>query len=173
MKKEEWRIVPSYPQVEASNLGRIRSSKNKIIKSIYVDKQGYCRIGIWIKDKTIVVRIHQLIAEAFHGFKSNKSIFVNHLDGNKSNNNIENLEICTPKRNSNHAKDIGLISIGENTYNALLKNWQVQWIHIMYLYGATFTEIREKFNLPKKYNISRVLDGKRWKHIYDLIYKNI
>jgi|GEM_PF-3909397 len=167
---EIWKEVPSFPMVEVSSLGKVRRKDNKIEKSLYTDKQGYRRVGIWIKDKTVVVRVHQLMAEAFLDTKTDRKTVVNHIDGSKTNNLLENLEICSCRENSIHAVNLGLAKSCENNYNSLLENWQVVWIHLMSIYGFSHNQIRETFGLPKRYSISRVISGNRWKNIYKLLY---
>ena len=80
------------------NRGKQRFEKNKIIQN------GKYQ-SISIKDKTYYV--HRMVVICFLSNKKNKPQ-VNHLDGNRSNNNIKNLEWCTNKENNKHAKKIGL-----------------------------------------------------------------
>jgi len=93
--------------------GLVFSSKtNKFLKFSY-DKQGYQRVGIYIggyKQKTI--KVHRLVAKAFIANPLNKKD-VNHKDGNKSNNNVNNLEWCTRSENIKHAFDNNLKTITE------------------------------------------------------------
>ena len=87
--------------------------KDKILKP-NIDRYGYCRVGlrfdsingedsIW---KTI--RIHQLMSFAFLGNSYDNYQIINHKDGNKQNNHIDNLELCTHSQNTKHAYDLGL-----------------------------------------------------------------
>ena len=91
--------------------GKLYSNvSNKYLKQ-YVTMKGYCGISIrpnGRKGKCITLKIHRLVAEAFIPNPDNKP-FVNHIDGNKQNNNVSNLEWCTAKENTTHAIQHGLI----------------------------------------------------------------
>lgn len=114
--KEEWKDIKGFVGYQISNLGRIRnlylrygqgykyiSYKPKILKgSIF--NNGYLMVSL--KRKKCLV--HRLVAETFIPNPKNKP-FVNHIDGNKLNNNVDNLEWCTFKENIQHAFKTGLM----------------------------------------------------------------
>lgn len=123
MKKdtiEIWRDITGYEGIyQISNLGRVRSldrvsiDKNGIEYSIKgsmrkVSKsKGYSMIGLSKDNKQKMYLVHRLVAEAFLGNPENLPI-VNHIDGNKSNSHIENLEWVSNSDNINHAISTGL-----------------------------------------------------------------
>jgi len=105
--------------------------------------------------------IHRLVAMTFIGDISNKAI--NHIDGNPSNNNFKNLEICNTKRNAIHAFDIGLNkNFGENHYLAKLTKENV--LFIMDNLQLSDTKLAKIFNVSRS-TISDVRVGKTWRRV--------
>ena len=115
--KEEWKDIPSMEYYQASNLGRIRSVEHYIKSNLHncklVKRKGrilkqykgvYYSITINDKGKTRKKLVHRLVAEAFIPNLLNKPC-INHKDGNKLNNNVNNLEWCTIQENTKHAYD--------------------------------------------------------------------
>lgn len=107
--KEIWKDIPNYKGLyQASNLGNIRSlhyrRTNKIKQLAYrINHKGYLDTHIKNKRKTI----HRLVAETFIPNPNNLPQ-INHIDGNKLNNNITNLEWCDNGKNQKHAYRLGL-----------------------------------------------------------------
>lgn len=104
---EVWANIPNYDDYQVSNLGRICSYKNndrKIIKG-WIQNTGYLTVCLDAKKYSV----HRLVAEVFvHKIKGKE--VVNHKDGNKLNNKVENLEWCTTVENIKHAYSIGLMN---------------------------------------------------------------
>lgn len=90
-----------------SENGIVRNDNTNKILSQRI-QQGYCHVGLTINGKAKSCRVHRLVAQAFIPNPENKP-YVNHIDGIRSNNNVENLEWCTPKENTQHAVKTGLM----------------------------------------------------------------
>lgn len=117
---EMWLPVIGYESLyEVSSFGRVRSidrqvnamnSSKRVSKGKYLKQslngRGYFQVGL-SNGKSRSVVVHRLVATAFL-CKSSKSDTVNHKDGIKTNNNINNLEWCTYGENNRHAIDTGL-----------------------------------------------------------------
>lgn len=110
--QEIWKDIKGYEGLyQASNLGRIKSiprigtqTKKERIKKYVKSYNGYLRVSLWKDGKSSVPTVHRIIAKTFiDDFKDN--LQVNHMDGNKENNAIDNLELVTPKENVKHALD--------------------------------------------------------------------
>ena len=106
---EEWREVKGYEGIyQISSLGRIRNSYGRILKP-ETSRNGYKRITLWDRKK---YQIHRLVAIAFIPNPENKET-VNHKNGIKTDNSVENLEWNTRSENSKHAYAIGLKKVSD------------------------------------------------------------
>jgi hypothetical protein len=127
--KEIWKDIPGYKgKYQASNIGRIRNIQKGNIVMGGINKQGYRNtflVGLDGKIKNC--RCHRLIASAFIPNPKNKP-YINHIDGNKLNNNVDNLEWCTPAENDRHAAKLGLKPHGEGSHFAKLTSEEVEAI---------------------------------------------
>jgi len=110
--------------------------------------------------------IHRLVAEAFLPNFLEKPQ-VNHIDGNKTNNALSNLEMATSSENLLHAVRTGLkVSVkGENNGKAKLSNADVITIKMLLLKGEKGVYIAKKFGVSHP-TISLIKSGKRWKQIF-------
>lgn len=97
---EEWKTIPSYPDYEASSMGYIRNKKTKkTIKHNY--NGGYAQMHLYKDKKRDAVKLHRMIAEAFHPNPEKKAT-VNHIDKDTTNNKPSNLEWSTQQENNEH-----------------------------------------------------------------------
>lgn len=116
---EIWEDIDNYIKLyQVSNMGRIRSldhtrkagtgsyvQKGQIIKP-YITR-GYFHVKLTKEGKVRDFQVHRLVAQTFICNQQNKPQ-VNHIDGNKLNNCVNNLEWCTQSENMVHAYKIGL-----------------------------------------------------------------
>ena len=100
---EEWKPINGIENAYISNMGNIFYNGQKI--SFNHHCEGYIRVRLDGETRYV----HRLVAQAFIPNPENKPI-VNHIDGNKINNRIENLEWVTAKENAQHASRTGLLS---------------------------------------------------------------
>lgn len=170
---EVWKLIEGFENYEISNFGNVRSierytkgrfgfvlRKQKTIKPQL--RERYMAVGLYNNLKFNSNPIHRLVAQAFIPNPDNKPQ-VNHIDGNKLNNNYSNLEWCTSKENVKHSYDIGIRKTGEKHHCAKLKENDI-------------LEIRtNKNNLTQKelgliygvthFLINRIVTKKEWKHV--------
>lgn len=103
---EEWRDIKNYEgRYQVSNFGRIKSLKGseKILK---LDcRRGYPYVVLRKNHNSRGIAVHRLVAKMFIPNPENKAQ-VNHIDGNKTNNKVENLEWCSPKENVIHSNRV-------------------------------------------------------------------
>lgn len=102
--REFWLDVVDDDRYEVSNMGRVRNKRNGRILATHANRpNGYLRVTIDGKHKYI----HRLVADAFFA-GDHDNLDVNHIDGDKNNNFLGNLEWCTRKENTVHAFENGL-----------------------------------------------------------------
>lgn len=90
-----------------SDIGEVKNDLNgRFLKQ--ATQQGYKHVTLSLNKKSRRFRVHRLVAQFFIPNPDNKP-YVNHLDGNRSNNNVSNLEWVTPSENTRHAVETGLM----------------------------------------------------------------
>ena len=128
MSEEVWRDIKGYEGIyQVSNMGNVKNIKfNRIIKP-FTQGAGYLRVDLSKENTRIRSLVHRLVAKTFIPNPENKPE-VNHIDEDKTNNRIDNLEWCTRKENLNHgtrserfskskSKPIIAIDIANGEYN--------------------------------------------------------
>ena len=161
MNEEIWRDVKGYEGYYlVSNFGTVKSldryCKNRtgsgkqtgrILKQQKC-KKGYLRVSISLDKRKFQVSSHRLVAIAFLDNPENKEQ-VNHINGIKDDNRLENLEWCTNTENIKHAYDNNLIKLnyGEKHHMAKLKNSDIECIINRINNGEFQTKIAKEFNM--------------------------
>ena len=174
---EEWKVILEADSCYLiSNFGRIKSLSREIkirykhkgftkekILCFGKDKSGYNRIPLISNGKRITFKVHRLVAKAFVPNPNNKP-FVNHINGIKTDNRVENLEWCTAKENINHAIKIGLKNPSLGEENGLSKLTEKEVRYILSIENKTHKEISLMYNVSRS-TISYIIRRKTWKHI--------
>lgn len=131
MQNIEWRPIKNFEGLyEVSNTGLIKSlhcGKEKILKQVIrSNNYPYYFIGLLKNGERKYFAVHRLVAQAFISNPNNYEQ-VDHLDGNKLNNNVDNLEWVTPKENTNRAWNKGLAKYTEERKEKLSKIAKKKW----------------------------------------------
>lgn len=101
---EKWVTIKDHPNYEVSNQGNVRNKRTgRILKPLLNQAEGYHRVALDGQK----YYIHRLVADAFYD-GDHQGLDVNHIDGNRLNNNLSNLEWCTRQENIKHAYINGL-----------------------------------------------------------------
>ena len=107
--QEVWKDIKGYEGLyQVSNLGNIKSSSSSQNLNPSLHSGGYLKIELYKNGKGKYFYVHRIVAEAFIRNQEAKAQ-VNHIDGNKKHNSVDNLEWATPSENISHAFKIGLL----------------------------------------------------------------
>ena len=110
---EIYKVIHDYPNYEVSTLGNVRNiGSGRVLRPIKT-KNGYLQVNLCKDGKHFMRYVHRLIASVFIPNPDNKPC-VNHIDGDKHNNRVENLEWCSHSENMKHAFKTGLAKVTEN-----------------------------------------------------------
>lgn len=133
----------------------------------HTNKLGYNTVSLWSSQTNRNTRtVHRLIAKTFIPNPDNKP-FVNHIDGNKTNNSVSNLEWVTPIENSQHASRAGLLDgrcKGENNGSSKLTKFDVRCIRHLRKQGVPVRELLSMYDISES-NIYLIIDRTIWKHV--------
>ena len=143
--------------------GRVQNSKTKRFTQPHPDKNGYLRVVLYDGNKTVNFIVHRLIALLYIPNPDNKPM-VNHINGNKRDNRIKNLEWVSNLENIKHAWDNKLMNPrpGTRHHNCKLTEEDVLYIRKQRKLGVPRKVLAEKFNVRKNH-ITRITTGLRWK----------
>lgn len=180
--EEVFKVIKEFPDYEVSNLGRVRTKERKIRYTHAVTKNehfrktecrflklhfnnitGYKFYQLYLNKKMYNRNIHKLVADTFIINHLHYDT-INHIDGNKHNNIVENLEWCTSSYNHEHATITGLKAKGERIGTSKLNENMVHAIKYFLVKGFSHTELSIAFKISRA-NISLISEGKAWKHI--------
>lgn len=175
---ETWIPIPEFKnKYEVSNMGSVRSITQKVnqrtkggvyinitypgrILALCSNQYGYLMANLLQNTK----QVHRLVAEAFIPNPENKPC-VNHINGIKTDNRVENLEWVTYSENQKHAYSIGIHSaIGEKNGRAKLNEEIILKIKEHRKAGRTQQYIADMFNISRPH-VSSILSGKFWSHV--------
>lgn len=164
LENEKWKIVPSIPVLLASNLGRIKRLETSRVYKRNKLRLGYVQIGFSYKSKKMAKLVHRLVAEAWIG-PCPKTYQVNHKDGNKLNNTIENLEYVTPSENDKHAYKTGLKNAkGSKNGRSKLTEEDVLEIRRLRKQHVSLENIAKLFDITK-HHCQAIICREYWTHI--------
>jgi hypothetical protein len=142
--------------------GRIAFFSETILKPS-INKKGYLSVYLSKNSKKHTLTIHRIVAIAFIENINNKPQ-VNHIDGDKKNNSVSNLEWCTNEENRVHAVKNGLTPRGIKHFSAKINDNDVINIRQMFKDGNTAIEIKKHYPISIK-TIYSIKYKNTWKHL--------
>jgi len=161
----KWKDIPGYEGFyQISNTGLIKNIKRSRHLCLSKNGGGYYKVKLRYGKKRDAA-VHRLVAETFI---ENPLCLqqVNHINGIKTDNRVENLEWCTPQENITHAIQIGLKNtIGSNNGSAKLSESDVEEIlQLDRMYGLRTRVITKEYHVHKS-SVERIKNNITWKNI--------
>lgn len=178
MKDEVWKDIQGYEGLyQVSNFGNVKSLDKQVwggksfyfkkgeIKKKIIGSTGYWQVMLYKNNNHKTTKVHRIVAKVFIE-NPNLHNVVNHIDGNKLNNNIKNLEWCTHKHNSIHAAKSGLL---RNASYKLRRFDDMQILTMATLYKTkNDSELYKMFNVGNKTLFPDIKRGHCYSHLSDL-----
>ena len=162
---ESWKKIKGYENYLISDYGRVFNFKFKKFLKPGKDRGGYLFVGLWKNGVRKNHKIHRLVANAYIVNPENKRT-INHIDGIKANNLVENLEWSTQKENVHHAVNAGLKDDkGSKNGNSKLSEKEVLEIRRLYKTGEYNQTALGKIFGVHQVHIGDIINRKKWKHI--------
>lgn len=167
--EEQWRMIDFASNYEVSNTGFIRNKTTKYILKGRETFNGYLQVSLKIDEKNKFMNkyVHRLVAQ-FWLENINDKKEVNHIDGNKKNNNMTNLEWVTAKENSNHRVNVLNKKTTDNKKVGMFdkNNNLIQTFNSIVAAGQYFGKSRVNIdNALKHKNNQQTAYGYVWKYL--------
>lgn len=154
---EEWITVSRFPNYEVSSHGRVRNKRTGYVLKPFPDRYGYLRLSLGNVDN---VPVHRLVCETFYGNPHREDMQVNHIDGDRQNNHILNLEWVTCSENIRWGVQHGRIDPSIGLERAVEVNkCPVRIVELDRVFSSV-KECAEFLGVPPT-NVSRCLVGSR------------
>lgn len=160
--QEEWKAILGYGKYSVSNFGNVRNDyTGRAIKGC--NNNGYRTLGLYNGKSQKTFLVHRLVACAFLSPVENMDV-VNHIDCNRSNNRVDNLEWLTRGLNNKHTASLGRMSKGILRPQHKLSEEDVVLIKDMICSGLGNKKIGPMFGVSHT-AIKHIRTGRNWKHI--------
>lgn len=145
-------------------LSSARSKTPRQLKPFF-DSCGYHQVELRLDGKTVATKVHRVVWIAHRG-EIPAGLEINHIDANKTNNSLDNLELVTRLENMQHAHGLGLCppEKGIDRYNAKLNDEAVKEMRDLFAAGKSLNFVAQKYGVAKKTALL-VKQRRSWKHV--------
>lgn len=168
---ETWKTIPKAPNYAVSDLGRVkRIARGKRTHIGFMpriwgkngDPTSYQNVTLLVDKKHCAFTVHRLVMEVFRG---PSDLQVNHINGLKTDNRLENLEYVTASQNQQHSiHTIKTFQMGITHHNAKLCDDDVREMFKLKASGETPKLIAKRFGVSPE-NVRYILKRATWKHV--------
>lgn len=159
--QEQWKIIPFEINYEVSNKGRVRNSKTEQVKSDRFDRYGYKRVTLYPSGKTYTV--HRLVGLIWLADTYQEGLQIAHLDADRTNNCVINLEWVTSQENTRRIKDRGDVRGEKNPLATISEELAYK---IKYSFELTAKEAESKFKVTESI-VEKIRARTTWTHVVD------
>ena len=163
--EEVWKDIEGYEGLYVINkTGKVLSVRTKKEKKPYLLPNGYLQIKLHKNSKRKAFFVHRLVLKTFGGNPDLPEHTVNHINGVKTDNRIENLEWLSQRDNKLHSTEVLKVGIGEARSQSKLSNADVTEIRDRASSGEKAKSIAKSFSVSTL-TIYDVINRKTWKHL--------
>lgn len=180
---EEWRSSPSFPEYEASSLGRVRRAKPDRygrhagrVMAVTKIAAGYTQCSLSTEAGRKKVLVHRLVCEAFHGVAPTAQHQAAHCDGDSANNRAANLRWATAKENEADKRTHGTIRQGERHHSFIRPECVARGSRVgtskltEAMVASIRADARARAEIAKEYglcksHVSEIRTRKVWRHV--------
>lgn len=157
---ETWKNLYNFSTYQISNTGRVRKTE---LRKLSIDSVGYHRLHLSRDNHQRVIGVHRAVWESFVGpIPPDKMI--NHKNGIKTDNRLENLELVTNRENIEHYKNNLLTYRGEKVNTSKLNGNKIRKIREKFENGYSASRLMRDYGVSRT-TIQRIVKRKSWRHI--------
>jgi hypothetical protein len=163
---ECWKPIPGFDGCQASREGRIKNRRGHVLTGT-VTKKGYRQVSLRRGRSRVVALVHRLVALTFLS-PPRPDFLVVHINGDKLDCRVSNLELTTPTAYIRRAAALGLSwpahARGEKNPNAKLTEGEVREMRALRKQGVSYRELGRRFGVTER-AAHRVVNRDDWKHV--------
>jgi hypothetical protein len=158
---EEWRPAFGVPGYSVSSLGRVRNETTRRVRKLPPNDKGYVHLSVGSGRNRKNFSVHRVVASSFLG--NDGGLEVNHLNGDKSDNRVFNLEWCTRSENVRHShRRLCRKPVRKGDFHALTRvsDEEVAFVRSRVANGESQKDVAKAMGVSRAW-VSLVVNGKR------------